>query len=174
MAPTTLGVAPGEPKESPKPQPIGNQPLIFLITTCTLCGLFLLWRKAEAVRRVVSHRLKTFRRPEGQIRLSEDDGPSATLFLGDDFDDDNAHIDASDTDTLSEQMRRATQAWREPNILHLIESEPNTPIPAQLQPQAREPAELQPLSTTSPAPAPTSTANPTPIPSNMASTAPPS
>jgi hypothetical protein len=29
------------------------------------------------------------RRPEGRIRLSEDDGPAATEFLGDDDDDDD-------------------------------------------------------------------------------------
>ena len=34
-------------------------------------------------------RLKTFTRSEGRIRLSEDDGPSASEFLDDDFDEDN-------------------------------------------------------------------------------------
>jgi hypothetical protein len=34
------------------------------------------------------NRLKTLTRPEGRIRLSEDDGPAATTFLGDDDDDD--------------------------------------------------------------------------------------
>lgn len=57
--------------------------------------------------------LKSLARPGGQIRLSEDNGPASTEFLGDDFDEDNEHI--SDPDTLTEQMRRATQAWGEPS-----------------------------------------------------------
>ncbi|KAJ7827882.1 hypothetical protein B0H14DRAFT_2813084 [Mycena olivaceomarginata] len=63
----------GEPKESPKPQPMGgNMPMMFLFTTCTLCFLFLLWRRAGALRSVISHQLKTISnsRAEGAIRLS--------------------------------------------------------------------------------------------------------
>lgn len=45
-----------EPRKSPKPQPIGNIPIILLFTTCTLCILFILWRRADALRSVVSHR----------------------------------------------------------------------------------------------------------------------
>ncbi|KAJ7730248.1 hypothetical protein DFH07DRAFT_756365, partial [Mycena maculata] len=79
-----------EPKESPKPQPMGgNMPMIFLVTTCTLCFLFILWRRASALRSVISHQLKTISHPEGAIRLSEDDGPPAHDFLEDDYDDDN-------------------------------------------------------------------------------------
>jgi hypothetical protein len=60
--------------------------------------------------------LKTFTRTEGTIRLSEDDGPPASEFLGDDFDEDNEHFDDSTDEPLSEHIRRATRAWREPNI----------------------------------------------------------
>jgi hypothetical protein len=42
-------------------------------------------------------RLKTLTRSEGRIRLSEDDGPAATEFLGDDFDDDNVSLRSNDT-----------------------------------------------------------------------------
>ncbi|PPQ95112.1 hypothetical protein CVT25_011655 [Psilocybe cyanescens] len=115
---------PGEPKESPKPQPIGSMPMIFLLTTCTLCAIFLLWRRADALRRVVSHRLKVFNQSEGPIRLSEDDGPPANEFLADDYDDDNAHLHDSDDEPLSEHIRRATQAWREPN-LPVVENDSN-------------------------------------------------
>ncbi|KAJ7161061.1 hypothetical protein C8R46DRAFT_1106390 [Mycena filopes] len=90
-------LAPGEPKESPKPQPMGglNMPMIFLITTCTLCLLFILWRRASALRSVISHQLKTIThsQSEGAIRLSEDDGPPAREFLEDDYDDDNEGVD---------------------------------------------------------------------------------
>ncbi|KAJ6463554.1 hypothetical protein C8R45DRAFT_841307, partial [Mycena sanguinolenta] len=86
-----------EPKESPKPQPMGgNMPMIFLLTTCTLCLLFILWRRASVLRSVISHQLKTIndaRRGEGAIRLSEDDGPPAREFLEDDYDDDNEGVD---------------------------------------------------------------------------------
>ncbi|KAF7297370.1 hypothetical protein MIND_00970500 [Mycena indigotica] len=82
-------VAPGEPKPSPKPQPMGgNMPMIFLFTTCTLCFLFILWRRASALRSVISHQLKTLTNSSGAIRLSED-GPPASAFLEDDYDDDN-------------------------------------------------------------------------------------
>ncbi|KAJ7042969.1 hypothetical protein C8F04DRAFT_59058 [Mycena alexandri] len=89
-------VAPGEPKESPKPQPMGgNMPMIFLFTTCTLCLLFILWRRASALRSVISHQLKTIThsQSEGAIRLSEDDGPPAREFLEDDYDDDIEGVD---------------------------------------------------------------------------------
>jgi len=90
--------------------------MIFLFTTCTLCALFILWRRADALRRVVSHQLKTFNRSEGRIRLSEDDGPPANEFLVDDFDEDNEHLRDSDDEPLTEHIRKATQAWREPNV----------------------------------------------------------
>ncbi|KAJ7092469.1 hypothetical protein B0H15DRAFT_834045 [Mycena belliarum] len=89
---------PGEPKESPKPQPIGgNMPMIFLATACTLCFLFILWRRASALRSVISHQLKTITHPnEGAIRLSEDDGPPAREFLEDDYDEDNEGLNMDD------------------------------------------------------------------------------
>jgi len=98
-----------EPRESPRPQPIGNMPLMTLLSICVLCGLYFVWRETYSLRRVVSHqcvsrgmcslvesmdicdgaRLKTLTRSEGRIRLSEDDGPPASEFLEDDFDEDN-------------------------------------------------------------------------------------
>ncbi|KAJ7457033.1 hypothetical protein FB451DRAFT_1142967 [Mycena latifolia] len=90
---------PGEPKESPKPQPMGgNMPMIFLFTTCTLCFLFILWRRASVLRSVISHQLKTIThsQSEGAIRLSEDDGPPAREFLEDDYDDDNEGLNMDD------------------------------------------------------------------------------
>ncbi|KAG2351941.1 hypothetical protein BDR07DRAFT_966668 [Suillus spraguei] len=91
MAPSI--VAPGEPREGNKPQPLGNFGLIFIFTTSTLCLLYLLWRRASALRTVVSHQLQTWTRTEGQIRLSEDDGPSATEFLTDADDEDVGIVD---------------------------------------------------------------------------------
>ena len=44
-----------EPRKAPKPQPLGNIPFIFLFTTCTLCVVFLLWRRASTLRKVVAH-----------------------------------------------------------------------------------------------------------------------
>ena len=65
---------------------------------------------------LIHFRLKILTRTEGTIRLSEDDGPPANEFLGDDFDEDNEHLHDSTDEPLSEHIRRATQAWREPNI----------------------------------------------------------
>ena len=61
-------------------------------------------------------RLKTFTRSEGQIRLSEDDGPPANEFLTDDYDEDNEHLNDSDNEPLSEHIRKVTEAWRQPNV----------------------------------------------------------
>ncbi|KAG1856800.1 hypothetical protein F4604DRAFT_1209937 [Suillus subluteus] len=91
MAPSI--VAPGEPHDGNKPQPLGNFGLIFIFTTSTLCLLYLLWRRASALRAVVSHQLQTWTRTEGQIRLSEDDGPSAVEFLTDADDEDVETLD---------------------------------------------------------------------------------
>ncbi|KAF8551566.1 hypothetical protein OG21DRAFT_261965 [Imleria badia] len=77
-------MAPGEPREGNKPEPIGNVTVLILATTCTLGLLYILWRRASSLRAVVSHQLKTWTTQEGQIRLSEDDGPAATEFLADD------------------------------------------------------------------------------------------
>ncbi|TFK36598.1 hypothetical protein BDQ12DRAFT_686697 [Crucibulum laeve] len=113
MAPAPI---PGEPRESPKPQPIGNMPTIILFTVLTSCCLFILWRRLDTLRGVVSHQLKTFTHSEGRIRLSEDDGPSATEFLEDDYDEDNEMLDGnnSDDEPLTEHIRKSTQVWREP------------------------------------------------------------
>ena len=43
-----------EPRPGEKPQPIGNAPFIFLFTTAAFCVLFLIWRRAHALRKVVS------------------------------------------------------------------------------------------------------------------------
>jgi len=79
----------GEPREGSKPQPIGSDLFLFLFTLCTLCAVFLLWRRASSLRSVVGLQLKSWTGGEGRIRLSMDDGPSAREFLEDDYDDDN-------------------------------------------------------------------------------------
>ncbi|KAJ6554464.1 hypothetical protein B0H19DRAFT_1153647 [Mycena capillaripes] len=113
MAPT------GEPKESPKPQPMGgNMPMIFLFTTCTLCFLFILWRRASALRAVISHQLKTIThsRTEGAIRLSEDDGPPAREFLEDDYDDDNEGVNIDDHVNVDDRRETGIGAFPIPHI----------------------------------------------------------
>ncbi|KIM81970.1 hypothetical protein PILCRDRAFT_820855 [Piloderma croceum F 1598] len=98
MAPT------GEPRKSPKPQPIGNIPIILLFTICTLCILFIFWRRADALRSAVSHQLKLLTKREGTIRLSIDDGPSSAEFLGDDDHDD--HDEQDDNEPLADRAER--------------------------------------------------------------------
>lgn len=55
-------------------------------------------------------RLKTFTRSEGQIRLSEDNGPPANEFLADDYDEDNEHLNDLGDQSLSEHIRKARAA----------------------------------------------------------------
>ncbi|KAH9922244.1 uncharacterized protein B0H18DRAFT_523511 [Fomitopsis serialis] len=66
---------------------------------CALCIVFILWRRASTLRKVVAHRyarsiciylewrlsghvlrLNTWTQKQGTIRLSEDDGPPAIEF----------------------------------------------------------------------------------------------
>ena len=44
-----------EPRVVPKPEPLGNVALVILSTTCTVCMLFLLWRRASTIKVVVAH-----------------------------------------------------------------------------------------------------------------------
>ncbi|KAL1746589.1 hypothetical protein HDZ31DRAFT_3535, partial [Schizophyllum fasciatum] len=105
-----------EPKEVPsKPQPIGNIPLIFLFTLCGFCICFILWRRADSLRRVVSHQLKALTgRPDGQIRLSEGDGPTVEEFIVDDEDEeDNTELTTAQ-DLLEERARSMTPSPARP------------------------------------------------------------
>ncbi|THV03527.1 hypothetical protein K435DRAFT_851830 [Dendrothele bispora CBS 962.96] len=99
-----VAVPPGEPKVSPKPEPIGNMPWVFLLTTCILCLLFILWRRADSLRSVISHQLKTITRRDGRIRLSEDDGPPAHEFLEDEHIDDALELGDGDVQNLPERV----------------------------------------------------------------------
>ncbi|KAH9957525.1 hypothetical protein BC827DRAFT_654897 [Russula dissimulans] len=93
MAPS---LPPGEARPAPKPQPIGSFPFLIIFTTATACILFIIWRRSEMLRTVVAHQLKTWTRQEGAVRLSEDDGPPAHSFLGDDEDQEEVFEDNDD------------------------------------------------------------------------------
>jgi hypothetical protein len=73
-----------EPSPGKKPQPIGGSFITLPITIAVLCFLFIFYRRASAIKRVVSVKLKSLRR-QGAVRLSEDDGPSTHEFLDDDY-----------------------------------------------------------------------------------------
>ncbi|EPQ55954.1 hypothetical protein GLOTRDRAFT_138666 [Gloeophyllum trabeum ATCC 11539] len=121
-------MAPGEPRKAPKPQPMGNFPLVVLLTVCMLCILFVLWRRASELRTVVSHQLKTWSGREGNIRLSEDNAPPAREFLDDDYDDDNAGLE--DDEPLAyraEQLRMA--GTPRPDGVELTEQGAPLPVP---------------------------------------------
>ncbi|KAI0691798.1 hypothetical protein BC835DRAFT_98912 [Cytidiella melzeri] len=102
----------GEPRKAPKPQPMGNFAMLFLFTTCTICALFLLWRRASSVRMVVAHRLQEWTGNEGGIRLSIEDGPSAREFI-DDEEDEDTH-DMSD-EPLPAHLPNITAAGVDPH-----------------------------------------------------------
>ncbi|KAJ3487929.1 hypothetical protein NLI96_g3209 [Meripilus lineatus] len=123
--------APGEPRESPKPQPLGNGPFITLFTICTLCAIFILWRRASAIRAVVGHQLKSWAgRREGAIRLSLDDGPAAHEFLQDDYDEDNADIADDEPLAMRAQQLKSIERRDEGETRRSIELVlPNTPPP---------------------------------------------
>ena len=44
-----------EARPAPKPQPIGSFPFLLLITTATVCVVFILWRRSETLRTAVAH-----------------------------------------------------------------------------------------------------------------------
>ncbi|OCB86075.1 hypothetical protein A7U60_g6973 [Sanghuangporus baumii] len=116
----------GEPRESPKPQPIGNYPLIALFTICTLCALCLIWRRANSLRTVVAHQLKTWTGDEGRIRLSEDDGPPARSFV-----DNNDEEDEEDAEPLAVRVERlrSQRAGQEPTTPPATSIPKNTYLP---------------------------------------------
>jgi hypothetical protein len=60
--------------------------------------------------------LKTWRRPEGRIRLSEDDGPSATEFLDGEFDDDNERLNEGDDDDDDEPLAERAERFKNSNV----------------------------------------------------------
>ncbi|KAI0698217.1 hypothetical protein C8T65DRAFT_661104 [Cerioporus squamosus] len=103
--------AAAEPRPTTKPEPLGSFPLIFLFTTCTLCALFLLWRRASEFRTVVAHQLTPWNSGQGRIRLSTDDGPSAREFLDDDYDEDNERLgDEEPLAATAERLRKAASS----------------------------------------------------------------
>ncbi|KAJ8474134.1 hypothetical protein ONZ45_g16055 [Pleurotus djamor] len=55
--------------------------------------------------------LKTWSRSEGNIRLSEDDGPSSQEFLDDDDDEDARVLDLSDSASIFDAATEAQQAF---------------------------------------------------------------
>lgn len=62
-------------------------------------------------------RMKTWTRTEGGVRLSEDDGPAATEFLGDDLDedgDDGIEWDNRDRELPAERGRKLTTGFARP------------------------------------------------------------
>ncbi|KAI0758925.1 hypothetical protein C8Q74DRAFT_273017 [Fomes fomentarius] len=129
--------AAAEPRPTTKPEPLGSFPLIFLFTTCTLCAVFLLLRRASAIRTVVAHQLTTWSAGEGRIRLSTDDGPSAREFLDDDYDEDNARLgDDEPLAVTAERLRNAApprevgaDSVPEPTLLFEANTEDAPPPP---------------------------------------------
>ncbi|KAI0772420.1 hypothetical protein BD413DRAFT_663195 [Trametes elegans] len=97
-----------DPRPSTKPEPLGNAPLITLVSTCMLCAVFLLWRRASELRGVVAYQLTSWPQSNGRIRLSLDEGPSAREFLDDDYDDDNERLgDDEPLVVTAERLRQA-------------------------------------------------------------------
>ncbi|KAI0726701.1 hypothetical protein C8Q72DRAFT_887286 [Fomitopsis betulina] len=120
-----------EPHPSHQPEPLGNTPFVFLFTTCTL---FLLWRRASALRGVVAHQLTSFSQNDGHIRLSMDEGPSAREFLDDDYDEDHARLGddeplAVTADHLQKAVSSTNGEPEESTLLFTDEADEEDPPP---------------------------------------------
>ncbi len=74
--------------------------IMHLLTELTLCD-----------RLVCIRSLKTWSNPEGNIRLSEDDGPSSREFLDNDDDDDAPVLDLTDSRSLMDVSSEARLAF---------------------------------------------------------------
>ncbi|KAI0659592.1 hypothetical protein C8Q70DRAFT_120306 [Cubamyces menziesii] len=123
-----------EPRPSTKPEPIGNDLLIFLLTTCMLCAVFLLWRRASQLRSVVAHQLGTIPNNEGRIRLSLDEGPSAREFLDDDYDDDNERVGEDEplavtADRLRKAVDSADSELQQSTLVFAADADEPPPLP---------------------------------------------
>ncbi|KAH8822661.1 hypothetical protein DL96DRAFT_303646 [Flagelloscypha sp. PMI_526] len=94
--------------------PMGTVPAVILLIICGICMIIALARKANAVRRVISHRLQilTGQPDDGRIRLSEDDlSPSVAEFLHDDPEGD----DLENIEDGMDVLRHATPLPRHPD-----------------------------------------------------------
>ncbi|KIO19034.1 hypothetical protein M407DRAFT_152968 [Tulasnella calospora MUT 4182] len=74
-----------DPRKSPHPDdPFAGMWFMPMLALAGVCLLFILYRRAASIKYVVANqfpvRLKTWS-GEGQIRLSEDEGPSAQSFV---------------------------------------------------------------------------------------------
>ncbi|KAI0651134.1 hypothetical protein C8Q79DRAFT_896898, partial [Trametes meyenii] len=121
-----------EPRPSHKPEPLGNWPLLILFTTCTLCAVFLLWRRASELRSVVAHQLTNWPHGDGRIRLSMDEGPSAREFLDDDYDEDNARVgDDEPLVVTADRLRQGVVAADDQSRLRPLPEQPTLVFEAQ-------------------------------------------
>ncbi|KAG8952128.1 hypothetical protein FRC04_005128 [Tulasnella sp. 424] len=70
-----------DPRKSPHPDdPFAGMWFMPMLALAGVCLLFILYRRAASIKYVVANQLKTWS-GEGQIRLSEDEGPSAQSFV---------------------------------------------------------------------------------------------
>ncbi|KAG8916161.1 hypothetical protein FRC00_000509 [Tulasnella sp. 408] len=70
-----------DPRKRPSPDdPFAGMWFMPMLALAGVCLLFILYRRAAAIKYVVANQLKTWS-GEGQIRLSEDEGPSAQSFV---------------------------------------------------------------------------------------------
>jgi len=90
--------------------------MLILLTTCTCCLVFLLWRRASRLRAVVGHQLKSWTNgtqgSNGRIRLSLDEGPPSTEFLdppNEDDDEDAVELEEDEFDLDDEPLTRISQ-----------------------------------------------------------------
>ncbi|KAF8588039.1 hypothetical protein K439DRAFT_1406752 [Ramaria rubella] len=82
------------PRPGERPDTTRSQILVIVLTVIVMGVLFLIWRRASALKSVVQHRLRTFTFTDGAIRLPQEDGPPAEIFNEDeDLDPDDEPLD---------------------------------------------------------------------------------
>lgn len=69
-------------------------------------------------------------RPEGRIRLSEDDGPPAREFLEDDYDEDNQGLDSTDGGISAEHVNEALDQTRRTGEMDGVQGDNSQPVRA--------------------------------------------
>lgn len=79
-----------------------------MVTIAVLCFLFILYRRAAAIRQVIAVKLRSIR-GEGAVRLSVD-GPSSMEFLADDY------IYDEDVERLQDPAERLRMAASPPTV----------------------------------------------------------
>ncbi|KAG8980237.1 hypothetical protein FRB93_009325 [Tulasnella sp. JGI-2019a] len=101
---SNLTSADPDPRKSPHPDGgFMGLTLAPLLALAVLCLLFILYRRAASIKYIIGTRLNEWTGQEGQVRLSEDNGPSAQSFVV------NDQLEDEDDDVVTPLGKRSPQ-----------------------------------------------------------------